>query len=203
MSQHRDEPRRVRSRAARATQQATRERLGKALSARRSMAIGAAIALVALASSLVTDATAGTGRRADRRRGTGAQAHGTRHHGHAAARTVKVNDHAHLSLRKAYGPVLLEEGSATGTLPGRTIVRLVEKKRITATFTIHAPGGSIVGSGGAALHSTGRFASFGGWLKVSHGTGRYRNAHGSGRLYGVIDRRRHTLTVTTTGTLHY
>lgn len=114
-----------------------------------------------------------------------------------------MDDHAKLHLRKAFGAVLLEEGSATGTLPGRTSVRLVVKRSVTASFTIHTREGTIVGTGGAALHSSGRYASFGGWLKVTHGTGRFKHAHGTGRLYGVIDRRRHSLTVTTAGTLHY
>lgn len=117
--------------------------------------------------------------------------------------SITVDDHARLRLRKAFGAVLLEEGSASGTLPGRTTVKLVVRKNVTASFTIQASNGSITGTGGASLHSTGRFASFGGWLKVSRGTGRYAHAHGAGRLYGVIDRRRHSLTVTTTGMLHY
>lgn len=176
------------------------------ISAGRSAAIASAVALLALALSLVTDATARTARHADvshRSHSASAQTSLAPHRSRSSSSSVKVDDHAHLSLRKAFGAVLLEEGSASGTLPGRTTVRLVVEKRVTASFTIHASGGSIVGTGGAALHSAGRFASFGGWLKVTHGTGRYANAHGTGKLYGVIDRRRHSLTVTTTGTLHY
>lgn len=173
------------------------------LTSRQSAALGGALALLALAPVPATSARTKTEGHTARSHRAHARSTDARRRGKASRGSVKVNDHAHLRLRKAFGAVLLEEGSASGTLPGRTTVRLVVRKRVTASFTIHAADGSIVGKGGAALHSAGRFASFGGRLKVTGGTGRYRHAHGSGRLYGVIDRRRHSLTVTTTGTLHY
>jgi hypothetical protein len=120
-----------------------------------------------------------------------------------AARTVGVNDTGRLRLLKAFGSVLLEEGHATGTLPGQTRVRLTVGGSVTASFWIRAAGGTIYGTGGATLHSSGRYASFGGWLRVSRGSGRYAHARGSGRLYGAIDRRTDALTVQTVGTLRY
>jgi hypothetical protein len=119
------------------------------------------------------------------------------------SRTLSVNDTGHLHLLKAFGAVLLEEGPVTGTLPGRTRVRMVVGASVTATFTIKARGGSIEGRGSAVLHSSSRYASFGGSLSVNHGTGRYAHAHGNGKLYGVIDRRTDALTVQTTGKLSY
>jgi len=119
------------------------------------------------------------------------------------SRALSVNDTGHLHLLKAFGSVLMEEGSVGGTLPGRAKVRLTVGSTVTASFTIRASGGAIYGSGRAALHSSGRYASFGGSLSVSHGSGRYARAHGSGRLYGVIDRRTDALTVQTVGTLSY
>lgn len=121
-----------------------------------------------------------------------------------AARALTVNDTGHLHLLKASGSILQEEGPVSGTLPGRAKVRLVVGPNVTASFTIEPHGGgSIVGSGKAALHSSGRYSSFGGSLSVGHGSGRYSHAHGTGNLYGVIERRSDTLTVQTTGTLHY
>ena len=120
-----------------------------------------------------------------------------------AARSVSVNDTGKLHLLKAFGSVLLEEGYASGTLPGNAKVRMIVGTSVSATFSISAAGGAIYGSGHAALHSSGRYSSFGGALSVSRGTGRYAHAHGSGRLYGVIDRRTHAVTVQTRGRLNY
>ncbi len=119
------------------------------------------------------------------------------------ARALSVDDTGHLHLLKAFGSVLLEEGSAGGTLPGVAKVRLVVGSTVIASFTIQTKHGTIYGSGRAALHSSGRYTSFGGTLSVSRGTGSYARAHGSGRLYGVIDRRTSSLTVQTVGTLSY
>lgn len=120
-----------------------------------------------------------------------------------SARSIKVDDTGRLSLLKAFGSVLIERGSAKGTLPGEANVRMTVASSVRASFSIRAQGGAIYGHGGASLHSGGRYASFGGWLSVSSGSGRYAHAHGSGKLYGVIDRRTHTLTVQTVGTLSY
>jgi hypothetical protein len=119
------------------------------------------------------------------------------------SRALSVDDTGHLHLLKAFGSVLVEEGSAGGTLPGEAKVRLVVGSTVTASFTIQTKYGTIYGNGRAALHSSGRYASFGGSLSVSHGTGSYAHAHGTGKLYGVIDRRTSTLTVQTIGTLSY
>lgn len=104
---------------------------------------------------------------------------------------------------RAVGAVLYEQGSASGTLPGPTNVRMVIGSSVTASFTISTPNGSISGLGVAKLKSSGRYASFGGSLSVAKGSGRYTGAHGKGSLYGVIDRRTHAVTVTTVGTLYY
>ncbi len=120
------------------------------------------------------------------------------------ARTLNVTDEAHLHLTGTEGEQLSEEGPATGALPGTVRVQLTVSATVTATFTIYARGGgAISGHGSARLHSSGRYASFGGTLTVSHGTGRYTHAHGSGGLYGVVDRKGDALTVQTTGRLSY
>jgi hypothetical protein len=121
-----------------------------------------------------------------------------------AARVLNIDDTGKLRLLNASGSVLQEEGPATGTLLGTVKVRLTVHATITAVFTITARGGgSIAGSGSAMLHSSQRYSSFGGSLSVERGTGRYAHARGAGRLYGVIDRRTHALTVQTVGQLHY
>jgi hypothetical protein len=121
----------------------------------------------------------------------------------SASRSVSVDDTGHLRLLKAFGSTLLEEGAAAGTLPGLAKVRLLVGSTVIASFTIQTKNGTIYGSGRAAVHSSGRYASFGGSLSVSHGSGSYARAHGRGKLYGVIDRRTSALTVQTVGTLSY
>ena len=120
-----------------------------------------------------------------------------------AANTLRVNDTGHLRLLKSFGGVLLEEGRASGTLPGSARVRMVIGSIVTASFTIVARDGSIAGRGRATLHSSGRYTSFGGSLSVTGGSGRYAHAYGIGRLYGVIDRRTDALTVQAIGSLRY
>jgi hypothetical protein len=123
-----------------------------------------------------------------------------------AARTLSVNDTGYLHLLHASGEILSEAGPVSGTLPGTVRVRLdVGTEDVTASFTINARGGgSIVGHGRAALRSSGRYSSFRGSLSVTGGTGRFAHAHGTGKLYGVIERRSDNLTVQTReGTLHY
>jgi hypothetical protein len=122
-----------------------------------------------------------------------------------AAGSLRVNDTGYLHLLHASGSVLSEVGRVSGTVPGTASVRLDVGENVTATFTIHVRGGgSITGHGSAALHSSGRYSSFGGSLSVTGGTGRYTHAHGAGKLYGVIERRTDNLTVQTReGTLHY
>lgn len=120
-----------------------------------------------------------------------------------ASSSVKVDDKAQLQMRRYAGSVLIEEGTASGSVPGRTWVRMVVGKSIQASFTIWSAGGSIGGSALASLHSSSRYTSFSGQLSVSRGSGRYVHAHGGGRIYGVLDRRTHDLTVQTVGTLYY
>lgn len=120
-----------------------------------------------------------------------------------AARTLNVTDEAHLHLTGTAGEVLKEEGSATGALPGKVSVHFTVSTSIKGTFTLYTRGGSITGHGTARLHSAGAYSSFGGTLAISHGTGRYAHAHGSGGLYGTVNRRTDAMIVQTTGKLTY
>jgi hypothetical protein len=121
-----------------------------------------------------------------------------------AAHVTSVKDEGHLHMVSESGSNLLEEGPVSGTIPGRVKVSFNVGPTVRATFTIYpSGGGSISGRGQGSLHSTGLYASFGGSLTVTDGTGRYAHAHGSGGLYGVIDRKTYALTVQTVGKLDY
>jgi hypothetical protein len=120
-----------------------------------------------------------------------------------AAHVVNATDTAHLRYISASGSLLLEEGKAAGTLPGRMRVHLNVGTTFTGTFTIYASGGSIQGHGSAQPHGSGVYESFSGTLTVTGGTGRYAHAHGHGGLYGTFDRNNYALVVKTTGNLSY
>jgi hypothetical protein len=125
--------------------------------------------------------------------------------GARAARALNVKDEGHLHLAgRPSGSAIVEEGTVTGTLPGTVKVRFNVGATVTASFTIYPRGGgSISGHGSGALHSTSVYATFGGSLAVTGGTGRYRHAHGHGGLYGAINRHTYAVTVQTVGTLSY
>ncbi len=117
---------------------------------------------------------------------------------------LNVKDEGHLHSVRNSGSELVEEGPVSGTIPGKVKVSFNIGATITAKFTIYANGGgSISGHGGGSLHSTGEYSSFGGSLKVTGGSGRYAHAHGSGNLFGAINRKTYALTVRTVGKLYY
>ncbi len=122
----------------------------------------------------------------------------------ALAGTLNATDEAHLHVVNASGSQLIEEGLATGGLPGTVKVRFRVEATVSGTFTLYPHGGgSITGRARGALHSTTTYASFGGTLTITGGSGRYAHAHGTGGLYGTVDRRNDALVVQTTGKLYY
>jgi hypothetical protein len=120
-----------------------------------------------------------------------------------AARSLNVTDSAHLRLIRASGSLLLEEGSASGALPGRTRASLDIGATFTGTVTVYARGGTISGHGSAVPHGSGRYESFAGSMRVTRGTGRFAHAKGSVRLYGTFDRRTYAFVVQTVGRISY
>jgi|HubBroStandDraft_2_1064218.scaffolds.fasta_scaffold07054_2 hypothetical protein len=120
-----------------------------------------------------------------------------------AAHVLKASDTAHLHYVTASGALLLDEGKATGTLPGSMRVHLNLGTTFTGSFTIYASGGSIEGHGSATPHGSGTYESFSGTLTVTGGTGRYVHARGRGGLYGTFDRDSYALVIKTTGNLSY
>jgi hypothetical protein len=123
-----------------------------------------------------------------------------------AAKTVIVKDEGRLRLVKSSGSLLIDEGPASGSLPGHVRVRFVYngEPTVSAQITISGRDGSLNAHGVGRLSSlTSPSPSFSGTLTISGASGRYAGAHGSGQLYGVFYRRTYAMTVQTRGTLHY
>jgi hypothetical protein len=125
--------------------------------------------------------------------------------GHAA-RTISVSDtgHLHLANANSASETLIEEGKATGSLPGSVRASLtIGTSTVRVGFTIYLHGGTITGHGTASFNAgKGEYASFGGSISVNHGGGRYAHASGTGRVYGSINRNTDNATVQVIGQLH-
>lgn len=120
------------------------------------------------------------------------------------ARALNVTDTAHLHLVSSPGSLLIEEGPASGNLPGTIKTHLNVGPTVNASFTIYTKDGTLSGHGTAKLNTSGRrYDSFAGTMYVTNATGHYTHAHGQGGLYGTLDRKTDALTVQTTGTLTY
>ena len=110
----------------------------------------------------------------------------------------------HLANPNSAGNTLIEEGKATGTLPGTVRASLtIGTSIVHVGFTIYLHGGTITGHGVASFNpGKGEYASFGGSVSVSHGSGRYAHAKGSGKMYGSINRTTDNANVQVIGQLH-
>jgi hypothetical protein len=124
-----------------------------------------------------------------------------------AAKMVSVRDKSELHLVRADGETLMEEGSATGTLPGTVKIRLnidAAGGTARASFTLYLHDGTLSGqSSGRANGGHGGWESFNGTMRLTHGTRRYAHASGSGNMYGAIFRRTDKLIVQEYGRLRY
>lgn len=118
-------------------------------------------------------------------------------------RVLKATDTAHLHYISASGSLLYEIGRATGTLPGSMQVHLLVGATFSGSFTIHVNGGSIRGRGSATPKGSGVYESFAGSLTVTGGSGRYRHAHGTAKLFGTFNRNTYALVIQTVGALRY
>lgn len=120
-----------------------------------------------------------------------------------AARMLRARDQAKLRYMGAVGEEVYETGQASGSLPGSMRVHMVFASTFRGRFTIYTRNGNIDGHGKAKPHGGGIYESFAGTLVVTGGSGRYRHAHGTARLYGTFNRESYALTINTSGTLHF
>jgi putative ABC transport system permease protein len=121
----------------------------------------------------------------------------------ARGASLRAVDTAKLHYLGAVGEEVSEAGSASGTLAGGIRVRMIFASTISGSFAIYTHGGRIDGHGRAKPHGEGVWESFAGTLTVTGGTGRYRHARGTARLYGTFDRENYALRIQTAGTLRY
>ena len=123
-----------------------------------------------------------------------------------SAHTLNVKDEGRLRFVRSSGSELIDEGQATGTIPGKARIVFVYNGNpsVSAQITIDGHGGSIQARGtGRLSNPTSASPSFKGTLTITAGGGRYAHAHGSGDFYGVFYRRSYAITVQTQGTLDY
>jgi hypothetical protein len=121
-----------------------------------------------------------------------------------AARILRVTDTAHMHRVRCSCSEILEEGRAKGSLPGAVRAYVTVGAPIAFRFTITVPGvGSLSGQGSGKPKGNPEEPSFSGTMTVTRGTGRYRHAHGTGGLYGTINRASYAAVMQTTGTLSY
>lgn len=101
---------------------------------------------------------------------------------------------------------MIDEGLATGTIPGKVRIVFVYDgdPTVSAQITIYGHSGTLRAHAIGHLSSpTSPSPSFSGALTITTGDGRYAHAHGDGHLYGVFYRRSYAITVQTEGTLDY
>jgi hypothetical protein len=152
--------------------------------AHRSLAVGGALAAAAAALALAVGVAGAWG----------SSAH--------AARTVSLNDSGKLHKTSGHGFNLYESGSASGSISGSISLHLdvVSTNKVTAELTVYPKGSSISGKASGSYRTNGGTATFSGTLSVTHGSGSYSGAHGSGISFsGTIQRSNDSMTVRVNG----
>lgn len=152
--------------------------------ARRTLAVGGALAAAAGALALAVGVAGASG--------------STAH----TARTVSLNDTGNLHKTSKHGFNLYESGNASGSLSGTISLHLdvINTNKVTAELTVYPKGSSITGKASGNYRTNGGTASFSGTLTITHGSGSYSGAHGSGISFsGTIQRSNDSMTVHVNG----
>jgi hypothetical protein len=115
----------------------------------------------------------------------------------AKRRSMDLRGTASLHLTRKNGNVIYEKGTATGTLPGTVTARFVTSlSKVTGTVTFKPySGGSLTLNAVGYPQSAATVTRFTGSCAVRKGTGRFRNALGSGTFNGTANRRTWAVTV--------
>jgi hypothetical protein len=126
--------------------------------------------------------------------------------GSTAGRELDIREEGRLRFITSYGSELIDEGAASGTLPGKLRVHFLYSgdPDVAARFTISTSGGSISGRASARLADpTSPAPSFHGTFRTTGGSGRYAHVSGTGEISGVFTRRGYALAIQTIGRLRY
>jgi hypothetical protein len=115
----------------------------------------------------------------------------------AKRKTLNMTGTAYLHLTRKSGNVLYEKGTATGTLAGAVSARFVTSlTKVTGTVTFYpSSGGSLTMTAVGYPQSAGTITQFTGNIAVRSGSGRFKNALGSGTFNGTANRRSWAITV--------
>ncbi len=121
-----------------------------------------------------------------------------------ASSTQTIKDAAHLHLISGGGTALTEQGKASGSIPGTVRIWLtLHAYTATANFTIYSSAGNISGQAtGKLKFDKNGYDSFAGAATMTHGTGRYAHASGTGNFYGSVYRGNYAMSVQVVGQLH-
>lgn len=125
---------------------------------------------------------------------------------HAAKRrTLNLSGTITLHLTRKSGNVIYERGTAGGSLPGTVSARFVTGiTKVTGTVTFHPySGGSLTLTAVGYPQSTSTITRFNGNVAVLKGSGRFKNALGSGTFTGTANRRTWAVTVHATARITY
>jgi hypothetical protein len=122
-----------------------------------------------------------------------------------AARTLHLRESVSLHLVHKSGPILIERGHASGTLPGAVSARFNTSNaaKITGTVTFHPRGGTLTVTIVGFPQSLGTVARVSGSMAVRRGSGRYAHAYGGGSFNGTVNRRSWAISVHARANLTY
>lgn len=122
-----------------------------------------------------------------------------------SARTISLNESAHLHLTSKHSLTLNEEGQASGTVHGTIYIHLHLSNNhggVSAEVNIYPHGGSLTGYGSASYRVEGAEALFSGKLAITRGSGSYAHASAAAlRFTGSIQRRTDAVAVQLNGPL--
>jgi hypothetical protein len=123
----------------------------------------------------------------------------------AKRKTLNLSGTAYLHLTRKSGNVIYEKGTATGTLPGTVTARFVTGvTKVTGTVTFRPySGGSLTLTAVGYPQSTSTITRFSGNVAVLKGSGRFKNALGSGTCAGTANRRTWAITVRANARITY